>query len=345
MKKKSAFKRLMEQKATPLFIILLLLCIFAMIFSSGVLDGAPASAMFTEGFFSRVNWLTNFYAIGLQMFMMIGLSAILISGNIDLSIAAQATFGGMIFGLLLRTPLPWWVGLIIVIIMGIVMGLINTALVTVFKLPAFIATIGMSSVYSGLSTVITKGNNVQISNESVMWLGNKQFFGVLPLYFVVALVCLIIFQIILSKTVFGRTLYMAGGNRMAARLCGLNPVKQTATLFMINSVLAVVDGVFYAAENKLAHPSAITQASPNMTAMTAAILGGVAFTGGSGNLIGPLVAVFLVNVFSNVLHVMRANDYWVIVAQGILLIAALMIDYYSAEARRREAQKAAMSAR
>ena len=342
--KSSGFKRLMAQKATPLFIILIILMIVAMILSSGVLEGAPLSNLFTEGFFSKVNWLTNFYTIGLQMMMMIGLSAILISGNIDLSIAAQAAFGGLIFAKLLEsTTLPWGIVLLITLVLAVIMGLINTGLVTFFRLPAFIATIGMSSVYSGLCNVLTRGNSIQISRQSFLWIGSKSFFGVVPLYFIIALACLIIFQFILTGTVFGRTLYMAGGNRMAARLCGLKPTKQMATLFIINSVLAVSDGILYAAQNKLAHPTAIVSASPNMTAMTAAILGGVAFTGGSGNLIGPLVAVFLINVFSNVLRILSVNEYWIIVAQGVLLIGALLIDFYAAERRKRAQQAAAMA--
>ena len=94
---KSTLKRLLRDKATPLLVILIVLMLFTMVMSSGVLDGAPISAMFTEGFMARVNILSNFYNLVIQIFMLVGLSCILISGNIDLSIAGQAMLGSLIF--------------------------------------------------------------------------------------------------------------------------------------------------------------------------------------------------------------------------------------------------------
>lgn len=340
---KSTMKRLLRDKATPLLIILILLMLFTMVMSSGVLDGAPLKAMFTEGFMARVNILANFYNLVIQIFMLVGLSCILISGNIDLSIAGQAMLGSLIFAKICAdTSLPWGIALIITLLVAVGFGLINTVMVNYLRFPAFIATIGASSIYGGLCNVITGGNNIQIARESFLQLGKTVYFGVFPLTFIMAIVVLIVFQIILTKTTFGRSLFMAGGNPIAARLCGLNSNKMRMIMFIVNSVLSVLGGVLYAAQLCLASPTNLVSSAPNMTATSAAILGGVAFTGGAGNLIGPFIALVLINVFENMLGVLGVGSYWVVFAQGVLLILALVIDYVSDARRAKAMLKAAM---
>ena len=335
MQKNSTFKRLTQDKAFPLLMILIVLIIVAMILSSGVLSGEPISALFTKGFLNGQNLLSLFYKLVIQMFMMTGLACILISGNIDLSIAGQATLGALIFAVICRdTNLPWGVAFIITLAVAVCFGLLNTLLVNFFKFPAFIATIGASSIYGGLCNVITGGNNIQIARPSFIALGQAKV-AVFPVIFLIALALLIIFQFVLSKTRFGRSLYMAGGNPVAARLSGLNPDRLRMILFIINSIMAVLGGILWSAQVKLASPTSIISDAPNMTAISAAILGGVAFTGGSGNLVGPFIALVLINSFESMLNVLQINAYWVVLAQGVLLIVALVIDYVGAERRRK----------
>ena len=328
-------KRMVKQKAFPLLIILIVMMAFTMVYSSGVLKGEPFGAMFTKGFMSRTNWVTNFYNLVIQIMMMTGLSCILISGNFDMSISSQATLGSLFFAIILKQQwASWWLAILITLAIALVFGLINTFLVNKVQLPAFIATIGISSVYSGLCNVVSGGDNIQISDEAIVAFG-KTTFGPVPLMFVIALVILIIVEFILFKTKFGRSLYMAGSNPQAARLCGLNPMRMRVLLFCVNSVLAVFGGVFWSCQMKMASPTSIISSAPNMTATSAAVLGGVSFFGGTGELIGPLIAVFLVNIFENMLNILHVSEYYVIVLQGVLLIVSLIIDYLGV--RKREA--------
>lgn len=345
MQKKSAFKRLMQHKAIPLLIILIVLVIITMVFGSGVLDGKPFKAMFTDGFMNKTNLLNTFYSIVIQIFMMIGLSCILITGNIDLSIAGQATLASLIFGLLcFNYPnLSMWICLLITYCFAIIFGLLNSFLVNRLHLPAFIATIGASSIYSGLNNIITQGKQIQIGRPEFQAIGKANIGGIFPAMFVASIVVLLVFQFILSNTKFGRSMYMAGGNPTAARLCGLDPNKMRRIMFLINSILTVTGGLCWSAQLKMAHPTSITQSTPNMTATSACILGGVAFMGGSGNLIGPLVAVILLNVFKNMLLILNINDYINVVAQGALLLIALIIDAIGEERRRKQMIAAAMA--
>ena len=336
MQKKSFFKRLMGSMAARLFIILVVLVIATMVLSSGVLDGEPASALFKKGFMSVNNLRQIFFNLVIQCVMMCGISCILIGGNIDLSVAGQATLSTMIFAWLCsKTPLPWPVAVIIVLVIAACFGLVNTFLVTKLKFPAFIATIGMASVYKGLCSVITSGYNIQINRVGFTNLAKGSLFGIFPATFIFAVVLMVICQFVLSKTRFGRSVFMAGGNPGASRLAGININKTTCILFVINSIMAAIGGLLWTSQMKLASPTSIITDAPDMTVISAAILGGVAFTGGSGNLAGPFIALLLLNVLDNMLTVIGVQSYWNIVAQGLLLAVALIFDYVSAERRRK----------
>lgn len=322
--------------AIKLFIILIALVLATMVLSSGVLDGEPISAMFTKGFMSINNLRQIFFNLVIQCVMMCGISMILIGGNIDLSVAGQAALSTMIFAWLCQnTTLPWPVIAIIVLLIAACFGLINTFLVIKLKFPAFIATIGMASVYRGLCSIITNGYNIQINRVGFTNLSKGTLFGIFPATFIFAVVLIIICQLVLSRTRFGRSVYMAGGNPNATRLAGININKTTLILFVVNSVMAAVGGLLWTSQMKLASPTSIIGDAPDMSVISAAILGGVAFTGGSGNLAGPFIALLLLNVLDNMLTVIGVQSYWNLVAQGLLLAVALIFDYVSTERRRK----------
>jgi ribose transport system permease protein len=338
MNKVPFYKRFMRQKAGPLLLVLIVLTVITMIISSGVTKGAPISAMFNRGFMSSGNLLGIFYNMVIQSVMMCGIVCILIGGNIDLSVAAQASLGAMVFALLCqKTALPWVVAFLICIAIAVGCGLVNTVLVNFFRFPPFIATIGMASIYTGLCNVMTAGNNVNISANRApgfLALGNSKLFDRFPIAFLFAIALIIIYQFVLSKTTFGRSVYMSGGNPNAARLSGLNPNRIRMILFINNGILATIGGLLWTAQVKLAAPTGITASAPDMRVISASILGGVSFMGGAGNLGGAFVALLLLNVFNNMLTVLGVQDYWNVFAQGFLLVVALVIDFITTERRR-----------
>jgi ribose/xylose/arabinose/galactoside ABC-type transport system permease subunit len=332
-------KRAMRDKATPLIIILIIFTVFTMVVSSGVTRGEPLSALFTQGFMTSGNLLGIFYGLVIQIVMVCGIACIFIGGNIDLSVGAQASLATMVFGLLVRnTPLPWPISVLLTIMVAACFGLANTFLVNYLKFPPFIATIGMASVYTGICKVITEGENIQISQQKAplfLSLGKAHIFGRFPVIFLFAIVLLIGYQFMLSKTTFGRSMYMCGGNSSAARLSGLNPDKIRMILFVNNSILAAIGGLLWTSQLKLASPTAIINAAPDMKVISAAILGGISFGGGAGHLGGALVAILLLGVFDNMLSVLGVQSYWNVFAQGLLLAVALIFDYISTERRRK----------
>ena len=204
------------------------------------------------------------------------------------------------------------------------MGLINSALVNVFNLQPFIATLLMLSVCRRLRFIACNGRSV-VAQRSFIFLGTGRVFGILvPI--VILIVFFLVFGFILSRTTFGRSIYMIGGNITAARLAGLNPKKISTSLYIISSVIAALAGIVLAARMHSGAPTAGVGAE--FDAITASVLGGIAFTGGTGTLGGSFLGLLIIQAFNNGLTVVGVSSFWKMVAKGVLLIAALIADHY-----------------
>ena len=268
----------------------------------------------------------------------IGIACVIISGNPELSAGAVGCIGGVICTLLLQAGIPGVPAVLITIVCGVAMGLINALLVNVFNVMAFIATLAMASVWKGFALILTSGKTISISNKAFFWLGTGTIASI-PVPIIILILLFIIYGIILARTRFGRSMYMCGGNRSAARLAGLNPKKISTILFANSSGLAAFAGAILAARMHTGSPTAVI--GTEFKGITAAVLGGVAFTGGSGTMLGVFIGLLIMNGFNNGLSVVGLGSYWQICAEGVLLILALLIDYYRTRAKERQMKRIA----
>jgi ribose transport system permease protein len=278
--------------------------------------------------------LGNLRAIFNSAFVMgtlaVGLSCLLISGTIDLSSGNTGMLAGIIIALLLKAGVPWVPALLITLVFGAVTGLLNAFLVNRMRFVPFISTLAVSTIFSGTSLVITNGANIPVNNNGFLALGSTNIW-IFPLPFLIMFVLLIVYGVVLSATGFGRRAYMTGGNANAARLAGINPKKILTVLFVNNGVIACLAGTILASRMAMGSPSSVS--GSDLDGITAAVLGGVAFTGGAGNMLGVFFGILLITSFQNGLVVSNLNAYYQVVAKGILLIAALVLDYYRERGR------------
>ena len=278
--------------------------------------------------------LGNVRAIFNSAFVMgtlgIGLSCLLISGKIDLSAGNTGMMAGIIIAILLRAGLPWIPALLITLVFGAATGLFNSFLINRMRFAPFISTLAVSTIFGGLSLVITNGANIPVNNKGFLALGSTNLW-IFPLPFLIMFVLLVIYGVILSSTGFGRRTYMTGGNANAARLAGINPKKITTILFVNNGIIACLAGSILASRMAMGSPSGVV--GSDLDGITAAILGGVSFTGGAGNMVGVFFGILLITSFQNGLVVANLNSYYQVIAKGILLVAALILDYYREKAR------------
>ena len=278
-------------------------------------------------YFSSGNMSNILMAASTIGLLAIGETYLIIAGHIDLSCATIASVCSVISATrYLRVP--WLLVIILVVIGSAVAGLANSCLVNVFKLQPFIATLAMSNVLSGVAFLLCNGRSVAVSNASFTEIGSMRVLGI-PFPAILMIICFVIFGFILAKTVFGRSVYMVGGNAEAARLAGLNPRRISTILYVISAMVAAFAGVLMTAKMHSGQPAA--GSGSEFDAITAAILGGVAFTGGTGNLAGCFIGLMIMQSFNNGLTVINVSSYWQIVAKGLLLIVALIFDFVRKE--------------
>ena len=261
----------------------------------------------------------------------VGMSCLLISGQLDLSAGNTGMMAGVIIAFLLKGGMPWVLALLITLVFGAVTGLINASLVNGLNFMAFISTLAISTAYGGLALVLTNAQNIAISNRAFWDLGSTNVLSIFPLPFFITLILMAVYGYIMSSTRFGRRMFMAGGNPNAARLAGINPKKITTILFVNNSMIACLAGSLMAARMHMGSPSAI--AGSDLDAITASVLGGISFMGGGGNMFGVFIGLMLLNSFKNGLVVVGLDSYYQVVASGLLLIAALTLDFFRERSR------------
>jgi ribose/xylose/arabinose/galactoside ABC-type transport system permease subunit len=270
-------------------------------------------------------------AMSLSGTLGVGMAFLLMGGGIDLAAGAEGCFGAILVAMLMKTGMPWPAAVLLGLLYGVAAGGINAFLVNGMNFMGFIATIAMSSVYSGLALVLTNNQNIAINNQAFWRVGSFALCNIFPMSCGILLWLIVIYGFILSKTRFGRCILLCGGNRMAARLAGVDPKKVTTILYMNCGALATLAGSILAGRMHFASPTAVSTGA--LDAITAAVLGGVSFMGGGGNIGGLLVGLILLNTFKNGLIVVELQAYWQIIAQGALLIIALCVDFLNERAK------------
>jgi len=283
--------------------------------------------------------LDTFIGIGdmliLSSFLAIGAGFLMVSGSVDL---AASTIGRLAAYVAAASMLYWGfhpvIAIIVGLIGGIVFGAIDAVLINQFKFPAFIATFGMVTVISGIASWISVKPGeiaavpVIVKNDTVTFIREGKLFDTVPYILILALVAFVVYGLILAKTKFGMQVYLVGGNPQAARLSGISPVKTSYILYMNSAFLAGIGGIISMTRAGQANQSILI--NDQFMGITAAILGGVSFGGGTGNMAGVFVGLFILKTWDKGTTIINANSYWTEILKGVLLLAALVLDYFSA---------------
>ena len=282
-------------------------------------------SILNPNYFSYQNLLVNvLYSASIVGLLAISQTYLIIAGHIDLSCGTAAAMCGVMMSVFMRADMAWPIAAIIVFGVSLCIGLINSGLVNIFGLQPFIATLAMASVCKGVAYIICDGRSVPIVSKSFILIGTSRILGI-PVPVIILVVFFIIFGFILAKTVFGRSVYMIGGNSTAARLAGLKPKRISTILYMMSSAIACLAGIVLAAKMHSGQPGSVS--GSEFDAITAAVLGGVAFTGGKGTILGCLIGLLIIQCFNNGLTISNVSSFWQVTAKGLLLIAALIFDY------------------
>ena len=320
----SLLRRIIRSKAFTLICLLAGLIILFTIL-------APLNA--GAQFFKRTTLNRILSDLAIPACLALGTGMLMVSGAVDLCASRVGALAAVTLATsLLRWGWPVWLGIVVALAFAACVGLINALLVNELKFQPFIATMAMSTVvYAILMLVSTDKSGVMSSivnfrNSTVDKINNFTIFG-LTWSVVLLVILFLIYGILLSKTTFGRRMYFVGGNRQAARLAGINGRRISYILFINSSVLAGIGGIIFATRTKSG--SLTTMATEQFTGMTAAILGGISFGGGSGGMGGAFIGLLVLRTFNQGMIIVGSSAYLTAVLSGALLLAALSMDYFS----------------
>lgn len=296
-----------------IYLVLVVLTIAFSVLSPDFLGSANLSNFFRQ--IPTVGILTVAYAM------------ILITGNVDLSMGANAAFSGCVAAYLAVNGVNPVMSLGIAIIIGALWGLLNGVLITTFKLNSFILTLGTSYLIRGIILFLTNGIYIKGLPGWFYKISNIKI-GT-PLIHTNTIVFIIIFIVIMytmKNTRYGRYCYAIGSNKEASRLSGINVNKHIIKVFIIEGILAAIAGILLMSNINVGAPSEVN--GPELYAMAGSIMGGVAFDGGVGTIGGAIVGIFTLQVFQNGLAILGVNSFIQQAVTGAVIILAIVVDFF-----------------
>ncbi len=280
-------------------------------------------------YFFTVKNLTNILGqIALPLISAVGLSLLIISGEVDISIGSLQAFVSLPLIVLMNKTGFMWLGIVAALVTGAVIGVINGVLVTKLKINSLIATLGMYYVLRGAVYLITGKVAIvdEIKSDAFFMLGNAKLFRILPYSAILMFIVLFVFMYIMRNTTYGRRLYAVGGNAEVSRSVGINPERMKFSAFVICSTLASVSAVILA--SRLGSANHLAGTGFEFQVVAAIVLGGVSLSGGTGTLLGAFIGVLIMGIIQNGLGMLNVDTMWQLVITGTIIILAVSIDEF-----------------
>ena len=255
----------------------------------------------------------------------IGMTFVVLTGGIDLSVGSIVGAAGMFSALAARaeTGIPWPIAVLIGLGVGLLLGAVNGIVVSYLKVPAFIATLGMPSIARGVTFMASDAKPVPGLSKGFLKIGGGSV-GILPYPVLILIVVLVICFIVLYKTRFGRYVFATGGNPSSARVSGINVKRIICSVYMISGLLAGLAGIILT--SRVTSGLAQSGNGYEVDAIAAAVIGGTSLSGGRGRLWGTIVGFLIMGVMNNGLDMMAVSSYWQLVIKGLIIIGAVMLD-------------------
>ena len=301
------------------------LAILLLIFISIASLLSPAFLTFSN----LVNILQNNAPGGI---MALGMTFVVITGGIDLSVGSVSALAGMLMGLLLTNDVPLFAAVLIAVMSGAAIGAVTGFVISRFELPAFIVSLAVMVSARGLTLLTTDGRVIAglasvgpggAVGEAFRFLGAGRFLG-LPFNGITWFILTLLAAFILKKTLFGRSLYAIGGNKESAFLSGIKMKKYTNLAYIISGACAAYAGVVLTAWLTVSQPT--LSAGAELDAIAAVVLGGTALSGGTGGVVGTFGGVLLMAIINNIFNLIGLPSFYQQIFMGIIIVAALLLN-------------------
>ena len=291
-------------------------------------------------YFSVNNFLIMSSHVAIFGLLAIGMLMVILTGGIDLSVGSVLGLSGVVAGALMQGVTidafgvilypPVWVVVILTCAVGAFVGAINGVLIAFFKVPAFVATLGLLYVARGVALLMTNGltyNNLsgraELGNTGFDWLGFNRLAGI-PIGVIVLAIVALLVSLMLTRTAFGRWIYSTGGNARAAELSGVPVKRVTVSVYVLSGICSAIAGLVLSSQLTSAGPTAGT--TYELTAIAAVVVGGASLMGGRGNVRGTLLGAFVIGFLSDGLVIIGVSSYWQTVFMGAVIVLAVLLN-------------------
>lgn len=254
----------------------------------------------------------------------VGMTFVIISGGIDLSVGSVLALAGVVLGgLVARYEFTLPVAMLGAMIAGTLAGGLNGFLIGYARIPPFITTLGMYSAARGLALVYTNGLSISVRNPNLRFVAEGSLLG-LPVPLLVAASVTGLGMYVLGRTVVGRYTYAIGGNEEAARLSGIDVRRLKLIIYGLGGLCAGIGSIIWTARIGSGQPIAGTFLE--LDAIAAVVIGGTSLSGGKGNLLGTVVGALIIGFIRNGLNLLNINAFWQMVVIGSVIVLAVFID-------------------
>lgn len=288
-------------------------------------------AVMAPGFFSTRNILNIMRNVAMQGVIAFGMTMIIISGEIDLSVGSAVAFAGCLSALLVRAfvslmmPVGLAVGLAIAVtlVAGFCIGNFTAFLRTQFAVPSFITTLALMTILSGIANLLTGGFPISSFPRWYNFFGGGYVLNV-PFPAILFLAVFIFTHFLMNQTTFGRAVYAVGGNEEAARLNGINVRFVKHMVIGITGALAALSGIMVSAQIMSGTPTVAK--GWELEIISAVIIGGTSLFGGAGRIRGTFIGVVFLGVIINGMTLMNISEYWQYVVRGVLILTAVLVN-------------------
>jgi ribose/xylose/arabinose/galactoside ABC-type transport system permease subunit len=277
----------------------------------------------TNTFLTSRNLFNLLRQITVNAIVASGFTLIIAAKEIDLSIGHLLAFLGVIMAKLLVGGWPIPLAILAGIIIGILCGMGSAFVITKFTLPSFIVTLAMQSVFRGTTYLVTNMKPVAYLPESFVFIG-QGYIGTVPVTIFMMILVIFIMYFIVNLTSIGRHSVAMGGDSEAARVCGINIFATRLFVFGVGGFCAALGAVVMTARTASAQIAAGDDLA--MDAIAAVVIGGTSMYGGNANIIGTFFGCLVVGVVNNGLNLLGVNPNWQIIAKGVLILVAVLLD-------------------
>ncbi|XBH20398.1 ABC transporter permease [Jonesiaceae bacterium BS-20] len=320
----SRFHSLLHAREAGVFAALILLFILGTVLSPGFAQSG------------------NLLSVGQQIsqigIMAIGVTFVIINGEIDLSVGSIYALSAISTGMAIADGMAWPLAVVLGVVVGAVAGLLNGLAVVFLEVPSFIVTLGTLSVFRGVTLLISDGAPISLSASQpgvpeFTLIGQGRLFGIVPMQLIIFAVVAALGVILLSKSRLGFNTYAVGGNAEAARLVGINVKAVKLWAFVLSGLTAAIAGVL--GLSFLSYVQGVTGTGLELTVISAVIIGGAALFGGSGTMWGTIIGVAFIGFLQNILNVNGISSFWQTVVTGLVIVAAVAADTWQRKRKTR----------